>query len=425
MIRTRKSLLVIGDGIALLCALALMIAIRFSFSAESVIIVRQVQFFCILFVGWIIIFFIFDLYSIRRINPNPTNIGFLFIAIAVNILLSGISFYFYTESGIAPKTNLILVGVFAFVLITIWRRLFYLLLSKRYSFPIAFVGTSTLFEPLKEVLDAHPHLGTVTGHYKNSSELPSGQINLFIVESIPPNEIVALEQKRKDADILTLSQAYEMIAGKIPLLLMNESTATTIATRPKNEFYILYRLIEILIAVLILIISTPFLIIASIAIAIEDGGPILYRQTRVGKQGAHFFLYKFRSMHPDAEKNGVQWAQLGDNRITRTGKILRATHIDEIPQMYNILRGDIALVGPRPERPELVEVLEKEIPYYYLRHVQKPGFTGWAQIKYRYARTVDDSREKFEYDLYYLKNQHPLLDIGIIIKTLQIIFTHA
>jgi lipopolysaccharide/colanic/teichoic acid biosynthesis glycosyltransferase len=125
-----------------------------------------------------------------------------------------------------------------------------------------------------------------------------------------------------------------------------------------------------------------------------------------------------------AETNGAVWATAKDPRITPVGHILRTTHLDEVPQMYNIIKGDLALIGPRAERPEFVAELEQQIPYYYLRHTIKPGFTGWAQIKYRYARSIQDSREKFEYDLYYLKNKSPLLDIGIVLKTLQIIFTH-
>ena len=126
----------------------------------------------------------------------------------------------------------------------------------------------------------------------------------------------------------------------------------------------------------------------------------------------------------NSESNGAVWSNKKDTRITPVGKIIRKLHIDEIPQMINILKGDISLVGPRPERPEFVALLEKEIPYYLFRHVIRPGFTGWAQIKYQYANTIDDSKEKFEYDLYYIKNKNFFLDLGIILRTMQIIFTH-
>jgi lipopolysaccharide/colanic/teichoic acid biosynthesis glycosyltransferase len=127
----------------------------------------------------------------------------------------------------------------------------------------------------------------------------------------------------------------------------------------------------------------------------------------------------------DAEKHGPEWSKVDDERVTPLGKILRKLHIDELPQMWNILKGDLALVGPRPERPEFVEKLENDIPFYHLRHMIDPGFTGWAQIKFRYARTMVDSREKFEYDLYYIKNRNVIMDIGIFVRTIQIIFTHS
>ncbi len=183
-------------------------------------------------------------------------------------------------------------------------------------------------------------------------------------------------------------------------------------------------MLEIIFAAVVLLISLPFTLVASVSILIEDGGPIFYTHYRVGLRGKKFKIIKLRSMKKNAEQNGAQWADKDDSRITRVGKIIRTTHIDEIPQMWNVLRGDIALVGPRPERPEFVSELEKEIPYYFLRQTIKPGFTGWAQIMFRYARSVMDSQQKFEYDLYYVKNRNFFLDIGILLKTVQIIFTH-
>jgi lipopolysaccharide/colanic/teichoic acid biosynthesis glycosyltransferase len=129
-------------------------------------------------------------------------------------------------------------------------------------------------------------------------------------------------------------------------------------------------------------------------------------------------------MFIDAEKNGAQWCSKNDPRTTATGQFLRNTHIDELPQLFNILKGDISFVGPRPERPEFVQILEKEIPHYLFRQMIRPGLTGWAQIMFRYARSVMDSKEKFEYDLFYIKNRNILLDFGIIIRTIQIIFTY-
>jgi len=183
------------------------------------------------------------------------------------------------------------------------------------------------------------------------------------------------------------------------------------------------RVIDVILALLMLLISFFFWPFIALAIKLEDSGPIFYRQERIGKDKKPFLLIKFRSMKKKAERYGQPvWAEKKDPRITRVGKLLRRTHLDEIPQMLNILKGDIGLVGPRPERPEFAAQLEKEIPYFPMRHIIKPGFTGWAQIKFRYARSVVDSLEKFQYDLYYLKNRSLMLDLRILLKTFKLFF---
>jgi len=183
------------------------------------------------------------------------------------------------------------------------------------------------------------------------------------------------------------------------------------------------RIMDIILASLILLLTFPFWLFIALTIKFEDRGPVFYFQERVGKNKKTFLLIKFRSMKVGAEKEtGPVWAKKEDSRVSKVGKILRITHLDELPQMINVLKGDISLVGPRPERPEFVAQLEKEIPYYHIRHLIKPGFTGWAQIKFRYARSVVDSLEKFQYDLYYLKNRSLILDLKILLKTLQLFF---
>ena len=211
----------------------------------------------------------------------------------------------------------------------------------------------------------------------------------------------------------------------IPVATMTEAMKKELLEKEKGKLYaITIRLCELLFALIVLIITFPITLIVMIAIKLEDGGRVFYKNDRVGKDGNVFYLYKFRSMIPNAETNGAVWAQVADTRITRVGRITRKLHIDEIPQMINILRGDLALVGPRPERPSIVQELAEKIPYYDIRHSIKPGFTGWAQIKFHYARSVTDSQKKLEYDLFYIKNRNFFMDIGIILKTVQIIFTH-
>ncbi len=377
------------------------------------------------FVVWLIVFFMFDLYNLRRVNPNPRNIGLLVAGIITNVLLGVVFFYLFSKDGITPKTNLLLVGLFSLVLLIAWRRLYYHLFTVRFTRSIATVGISPLIADLQSELGKHPHFGELAIHWDNIADATAGTpIHVLITEHNDPQAILATSMSL-NAETMTLLESYETFFAKIPVTLMTDERAIAMMTRHDNKaVHFLYRIAEILFAAFILVITSPFLLVAIIARLIEDGRPIFYTHKRVGKNGKLFNVYKLRSMTKDAEQSGAQWAGHKDTRITRLGHILRATHIDEVPQMINIIKGDIALVGPRPERPEFVSQLEQQIPYYFLRHTVRPGFTGWAQIKYRYARSIDDAKDKFEYDLYYIKNRNPLLDVGIVLKTLQIIFTH-
>jgi lipopolysaccharide/colanic/teichoic acid biosynthesis glycosyltransferase len=426
MFQQQRFTLFIGDVISLALAFAIMVAIRFNIHTQSMFIHQQAVLFAWLFIVWLIVFFIFDLYNLRRVNPNPRNIGLLLISTILNVLLGVVFFYiFSSHNGIAPKTNLLLVSGFSLLLIIAWRRWYYHLFSVRFSRSIATVGTNPLIADLRSELGLQPHFGQHAIHWDTINnatvELP---INIIIAEHTDPQAILMLSQ-RLEAEPMTLLEGFETFFAKVPLELMTDEMAITIMTRHDNgAVQFIYRLFEIIFALFILIITSPFLLIAIIARLIEDGSPIFFNHDRVGKNGKIFTVYKLRSMKKNAEEHGAVWADEKDHRVTTLGKILRKTHIDEVPQMWNIIKGDIALVGPRPERPEFVSQLEQQIPYYFLRHTVRPGFTGWAQIKYRYARTVLDTQEKFEFDLYYLKNKNPLLDIGIVLKTLQIIFTH-
>jgi len=169
------------------------------------------------------------------------------------------------------------------------------------------------------------------------------------------------------------------------------------------------------------LLSLPIAIATAIIIKLESPGPVLYKQERVGEAGRTFMVMKFRSMRTDAEKDGPVWARSGDDRVTRTGRIIRKIRIDEIPQFWNILKGDMSFVGPRPERPHFVKQLAEEIPFYEQRHLIAPGLTGWAQIKYPYGASIEDARQKLQYDLYYIKNQSLMLDAIIIFETVKTI----
>jgi len=182
------------------------------------------------------------------------------------------------------------------------------------------------------------------------------------------------------------------------------------------------RLFDVLASLLLLLLTWPVMLLAALAIWMESGGPILYRQERVGKDEQVFQVLKFRSMRVDAERDGVaKWAQQNDNRITRVGNFIRKTRIDELPQIINVLRGNMSFVGPRPERPQFVQELSETIPFYSMRHRVNPGITGWAQICYPYGASEEDAREKLQYDLYYIKNYSLFLDLMVLLQTAYVI----
>ncbi|CAN5393033.1 hypothetical protein BH11PSE9_BH11PSE9_01190 [soil metagenome] len=182
------------------------------------------------------------------------------------------------------------------------------------------------------------------------------------------------------------------------------------------------RIFDVICAFVLIVLSAPAMLIAMIMVVSESRGPALYRQTRVGLNGKHFNVMKFRSMRVDAEKDGTpQWASLKDDRITKVGAVMRKFRIDELPQLFNVLKGEMSLVGPRPERPFFVEQLTREIPYYAVRQSVKPGVTGWAQVRYHYGSTVEDSQEKLQYDLYYVKNNTLFLDLVILFETITVV----
>ena len=252
--------------------------------------------------------------------------------------------------------------------------------------------------------------------------------------------IVALEEKRGKLPVRELMQLrlsgfeiedatsfFERVSGKLavetmlPSWLIFSSGFKASPLRRMGK-----RVGDVAASLLLLLVAAPIMLLTAVAILMETGRPVLYRQRRMGRAGNEFYMLKFRSMVRDAEKkSGPTWAGHDDPRITRVGGIVRKLRIDELPQMINVLRGEMSFVGPRPERRHFVEQLEKGIPYYALRMAVRPGITGWAQVQYRYGATVEDAREKLKYDLFYIKNSNPLYDLWILLKTVKVVLTAA
>lgn len=219
---------------------------------------------------------------------------------------------------------------------------------------------------------------------------------------------------------------YEEIFEQVPVDSITEGWFFTSKINIANHLQALIkRAMDILLAGTGLILSLPLIPIIWVLVRLTSWGPALYSQVRCGQLGRQFRLYKFRTMVLNAEANGAEWASKKDPRVTPFGSFLRKTRLDELPQLWNVLKGDMSFVGPRPERPELVEMIEKEVPYFSFRHWARPGITGLAQIRYRYGASIEDARKKLQYDLYYIKNWSVMMDLQIILRTIAVVMRGA
>ena len=239
---------------------------------------------------------------------------------------------------------------------------------------------------------------------------------------LPVDEL--LSAKLRGVRVEDATTTYERVTGKI---LIDDLRPSWLIF--SDGFHVsrlsrwIKRAIDLLLAVVLAVCAAPFIVLTAIAVALESGFPILYCQERVGESGRTFTLFKFRSMRRNAEQGRPVWARDGDERVTRIGRFIRTTRLDELPQIWNILRGDMSFVGPRPERPFFVAELAKAIPFYMQRHAVKPGLTGWAQVKYRYGSSIEDAMEKLRYDLYYIKHLSVFFDLTIVFDTVKVILS--
>jgi sugar transferase (PEP-CTERM system associated) len=237
---------------------------------------------------------------------------------------------------------------------------------------------------------------------------------------LPVDEL--LNAKLRGVRVEDATTTYERVTGKILIddlrpswLIFSDGFHVSRLTRWTK------RSIDLALALVLAVAAAPFMVLTAIAIAIESGLPVLYCQERVGENGRTFTLFKFRSMRKDAENGRPVWATDGDERVTLVGRFIRKTRLDELPQIWNVLRGDMSFVGPRPERPFFVAELAREIPFYIQRHAVKPGLTGWAQVKYRYGSSIEDAMEKLRYDLYYIKHLSVVFDLTIVFDTVKVV----
>tara|TARA_B100002003_G_scaffold182052_1_gene170250 strand:+ start:3817 stop:5178 length:1362 start_codon:yes stop_codon:yes gene_type:complete len=232
-----------------------------------------------------------------------------------------------------------------------------------------------------------------------------------------------MECKLRGVEVTSALDFYERELKKAKLAMVHPSWIVfSEGFKASRSRAFAKRFLDLAISLTLLVLMLPFIVLTALAVFLETGKPILYSQKRVGMLGRDFRIYKFRSMRQDAEKDGkAQWASANDSRVTKVGAFIRNTRLDELPQIYNVLKGEMSIVGPRPERPEFVSELKEKIPFYDTRHYVKPGLMGWAQLKYPYGASIEDAKGKLEYDLYYSKNHSLMMDVLIMIQTVEVV----
>jgi exopolysaccharide biosynthesis polyprenyl glycosylphosphotransferase len=438
ILKLKQTALMVGDIILLYISLGFTLFIRYPELTDQIINLHATP-FTIIFIGWILIFYISGLYDIRMLKNNFEFSKRLSVAGVTSALLTILIFYLVPAFGIAPKVNLFIFLIIFGLAEYLWRGFYNSLLAAG-SPPnrILLVGTNNTTELVAKQIKKNPQLGyEITfwmkdglkdKEWKHISQIILGHnINLIVVPAHIKKDSRAARGIYKNLalgiEVINLADLYEIIFRKVPLAELEEVWFLENLAQRHRAYEALKRPIELLLSIALLPILLPIMVLVGLLNLIASGSPVIYKQKRIGQHEHDFMLYKFRTMHKDAEATGPQWSKADDKRVTSFGKFLRATHLDEIPQILNILKGELSLVGPRPERPEFVENLEKEIPYYELRHLVRPGITGWAQVNFRYGWSTKDAAEKLQYDMYYIKNRSITLDLLIILRTIKTFFT--
>lgn len=433
--RWKKVVVLTGDIAVLYGALIVAVILRYGRDASSDIIKQHVNAFGAIFVAWLLVFYASRLYD----HVGPQSVASVlrktFSPLLINFSLAIAYFYIFARApgAITPKTTLaIFFGVCA-ILFPLWRRAVQRWLGKKLVERTVIIGENEESKNLADFLNEHPDYGYRVLLVISEQKFDIGSLRRLI-EQEGATTIIASEHSTKslaphlvelmhmNINFWDLASFYEMRLEKIPVALLNETWFLENITRRESRFFTFTKsAIDAAAAGTLLLASLPLWPVIALGIKLLSSGPIFYRQTRVGLDGKPFVLLKFRTMLHNAEEKGAVWAGENDPRVTPFGRILRKLHLDELPQILNILRGDMSFVGPRPERPEFVEKLKATILFYDIRHLVKPGLTGWAQLNFRYGASIEDAREKLQYDLFYIKNRSLALDISIILKTLNIV----
>ena len=447
----KKFFLLAGDVVILYASLYLTLLLRYQALPDARLWQGHFSPFTIIFVGWLLIFYIANLYDLRLAVNNARFWQLTGKSMLVAALFAVAFFYSFPDIGIAPKTNLLIYIIVFTVLFAFWRQFYNWSLSSYLpKNNLAIIGFDDQTRELVDELIDKPHLGfrvsfIVNGaadagndyrgialhhdYSKLAYEIEQNRIS-FVVLSADPHDSQELRNSlfaclSLKLNFISLPLFYENFTGKVPLSTINQMWfLENLSEGNKALFDTTKRIADLILALIILVITLPLWLLIALIIRLESRGPVFYCHTRLGQAGRPFKFYKFRSMRE--ESNDRSPTISGDPRVTRFGQIMRKTRLDELPQVINIIRGEMSFVGPRPERPALVAELEKQIPFYRERMLIKPGVTGWDQVSGEYhSPSREDTLEKLQYDLFYIKNRSLYLDVSIVLKTILTVLSRA
>lgn len=386
----------------------------------------------------------YDLYDLQRLPSRGETYFRLLVVLGTLAFLLAALGYRWPEMMMGRNVFLVGLTILTFTLL-VWRATYEWLLRQPFLRERVYVlGSGERAQRLVQSIRSRPEIGMeVVGWAGAVSEAAAmdrdalaNTLRALVQSASVDRVIVALSDRRgtmpvrellelriRNVKVEEASALLERIFGKIEVDGLHPSALIfTDGFRLNASLMFARRLVSTFVSLVLLLIVTPLIPVIALAIKLTSPGPVLYRQKRVGRGGEYFNCYKFRTMRADAEADtGPTWAGDDDPRITRVGRFLRQTRLDEIPQLFNVVRGDMSFVGPRPERPEFVDWLTREIPYYNLRHIVRPGVTGWAQVSYEYGASLEQSKEKLTYDLYYIKHISLAFDLYIMFTTIKIV----
>lgn len=421
-------MIIVPDALLFYAGLLLSIRIRYPGGISEEAFVSHIQAFTVLHAIWLIVFFIHGLFEVGVFRRYTALVLNLLSAMAVNVLLSVVYFYFQADFILTPRRFLLIDAAIVFSLVLIWNLLVkYFLKSRSGEGLYLLLFQNEAFEELKKEIEQHDFLGYKILGILSESDISSAKLEPNSAVIVPSSihfsastGVALYNLRTAGVKFYNHKDFYESLLRRVHLSNLNELWFLENINYSQQRMYTLVkRCMDVvlgIVAFMIFLISYPIL---GILIKITSKGPVLFKQERVGEGGRVFTIYKYRTMSGGRTDT---WTEKNDPRITRLGNLLRKSRMDELPQSINLMRGDLSLVGPRPEQVQIVEKLRNQIPFYDERHLVKPGITGWAQLNI-YAASLEETKLKLQYDLYYIKHRSLLFDLEIILKTIYYIFT--